>query len=464
MQTLKEKTMNCVVICCDTFRYDMLNHDVVKTPHLDRLVQSGITFTNAFAEGLPTIQARRAMFSGIRSYPWRFAMDSRGLWPPVAGWHRVPSEQTTLAEHLWEHGVVTGLVGDTYHMFKSTQNFVRGMCSWSFIRGQESDNVRSGPRSRVDVTPHLPPGVEKCSHLEQYLLNMLDRHTEEDYLPARVFRRASAWLEENHENAPWFLWIDSFAPHEYWDPPMEFADMYYRTDKSRNFIVPQVINDIDPSEEQIERTKALYYGYVTFVDKWIGRFLDKLEQLHMMDDTAILFTSDHGTELWDKGRFGKGGDRLYGYNTRVPLVVKLPGNDRANTTRDDFVQHFDLFPAISTLMGHPPGAELGLDGRDFVDPARSAPDRIVMAWDNNVSVRDTRWNLILNGAGEDEPRELYDLQRDPDETRNVFAMHPNVVKDFTAFLELTLGAMPYEPAHRGDRRHCPPNVHLLPRP
>ena len=354
-------------------------------------------------------------------------------------------------------------MGDTYHMFKSTQNFVRGMCSWTFIRGQESDNVRSGPRSRVDVSPYLPAGVGRAGHLEQYLMNMLDRRTEEDYLPARVFRRASAWIEENHENAPWFLWIDSFAPHEYWDPPMEFADIYYKTGKSPNFIMPQVINRIDPSAEQIKRTRALYYGYVTFVDKWIGAFLDKLEQLGAADDTAVFFTSDHGTELWDKGRFGKGGDRLYGYNTRIPMLVKLPGNERAGTTRDDFVQHFDLFPAVSTLMGCPAGADLGLDGRDFLNSASSAPAKAIVAWRNNVSVRDTEWNLIIDGLGKGERQELYNLQQDPDETENVFADHPEVVKSFTAFLEQTLGPMPYEPAHRGDSRQCPPNVYLVPR-
>ena len=449
--------MNCVVICCDTFRYDMLGHPVVKVPNIGRLVRRGITFTNAFAEGLPTIQARRTCFTGIRSFPWRFEMGGRGLTPAIPGWHRIPDGQTTLSEYLLEAGVVTGLVGDTYHMFKPTQNFTRGFCCWDFIRGQEGDPVRSGPLSAVDVSPYLPEGRndhKRWPTLTQYLLNMLDRKTEQDYLTPRVFRRACTWLAENRENAPWLLWIDSFAPHERWDPPMEFADAYYTTDKSRNYIQPQLINGTDPAPEEIERTRALYHGYVTFVDKWIGVFLDRLEQMRLLDDTAVIFTSDHGTELWDKGRFGKGGDRLYAYNTRIPLVLRLPGGEGAGSSRDDFVQHQDFFPTISALMGVKPPP--GLDGRDVLDASAKPPEKVIIAWQSNVSVRDREWNMVIDFTGKGDRRELYDLRNDPSESDNVYDQHPEVVGAFTAYLEGTLGPLPYEIRHTGDKRQAPP--------
>lgn len=453
--------MNCVVICCDTFRHDMIDHPVVKVPNLDRLRRDGITFANAFAEGLPTIQARRTCFTGKRSFPWRFAMGSRGLTPAIPGWHRIPDEQTTLAELLFDSGVITGLVGDTYHMFKPTQNFTRGFCSWAFIRGQEGDPVRSGPLSAVDVSPYHPEGIndhKRWPTLTQYLLNMLDRHCEEDYLTPRVFRRACAWLEENRDNAPWFLWIDSFAPHERWDPPMEFADAYFTTDASRNYIQPQLINDTDPSGAEIERTRALYYGYVTFVDKWIGVFLDKLEQMGLYDETTVIFTSDHGTELWDKGRFGKGGDRMYAYNTRIPLIVRQPEGDGGPFVREDFVQHQDFFPAIAVQMGLEPQdlGELDLDGRDFLDADSTPPEKVVTAWGGNVGVRDESWNMVIDSTGKGDRRELYDLAADPEESDNVYAEHPDVVAEMTGCLEATCGPLPYEIKHTGDTRQAPP--------
>ncbi len=453
--------MNCVVICCDTFRHDMIGHPVVKVPNLDRLASEGITFTQAFAEGLPTIQARRTLFTGIRSFPWRFEIGCRGLTPALSGWHRIPDEQTTLSERLIEDGVVTGLVADTYHMFKPTQNFTRGFCSWNFIRGQEGDPVRSGPLSAVDVSPYHPEGKNDLNAwptLTQYLLNMLDRHGEEDYLPSRVFRAATTWLEENRENSPWFLWIDSFAPHERWDPPTEFADAYYRTNKSRDYIQPQLISRRNPAEAEIERTKALYYGYVTFVDKWIGVFLDKLRQMHLMDDTMVVFTSDHGTELWDKGRFGKGGDRLYAYNTGIPLIVRLPGGARGGTVRTDLAQHQDFFPTICAAMGVETGGDLQLDGRDLFDESAQAPEKVVTAWRQNVGVRSREWNLILDSSGGTDRRELYDLTEDPNESTNLYEQHPEVVAEYLAFLEDTLGPLPYEIKHDGDNRQAPPLV------
>jgi len=452
--------MNCVVICCDTFRYDMIGHPVVQTPHLDRLAREGVTFRNAFAEGLPTIQARRTAFTGIRSFPWRFEMGSRGLTPAIPGWHRIPDEQTTLAEWLLEAGVVSGLVGDTYHMFKPTQNFTRGFCSWDFIRGQEGDPVRSGPLSRIDVSPYHPQGLndpKAWPTLTQYLLNMLDRQSEEDYLTPRVFRRACMWLEENRQNAPWFLWIDSFAPHERWDPPMEFADAYCPPGRSRNYIQPQLFNGKkDKTPDEIARTRALYHGYVTFVDKWIGVFLAKLAQMGRLDDTAVLFTSDHGTELMDRDRFGKGGDRLYAYNTRVPLVVRLPGSRQGGTVRNDLVQHQDLFATVCALLGVESPRSPGLDGRDVFDASAAPPEKAIIAWGANVSVRDDRWNLVLDSTRAGDRGELYDLRHDGAEQHNVHGEFPEVVAEFKGFLERTLGPLPYEIRHRGDNRQAPP--------
>jgi len=456
--------MNCVVICCDTFRADMIGHPVVKTPNLDCLVREGINFTGAFGEGLPTIQARRTLFTGIRSFPWRFEMGSRGLNPCIPGWHRIPDEQTTLSEFLLDNDVVTGFVADTYHMFKPTQNFTRGFASWTFIRGQERDPMRSGPKSAVDPTKHLPDG-DYPEHwlqvLTQYLLNMLDRHTAEDYLPARVFRRASAWLEENVDNEPWFLWVDSFAPHERWDPPTEFADAYYVARNSKDYIQPQLINGMEPSEDEIERTRALYHGYVTFVDKWIGRFLDRMADLDLLDSTAIIFTSDHGTELWDKGRFGKGADKLHPYNTRLPLVVRMPGGKGGGTVRDDFAQHQDIFPTVCRIMGVEPADELELDGRDLFDSSAAAPGKVISAWGPNVSIRDKHWNLLMDSTLESDAKKLYDLEQDPTESTDVSQEHPNTVSELVGFMEDMLGKLPYEIRHHGDRRQAPPTIRRL---
>ena len=150
--------MNTIVICCDTLRADVVDHtweDHVDTSHLDQLRENSAVFNNAWGEGEPTIPMRRGFFTGMRSYPWRFHIDDRGSVPNIYGWHAIPTAQTTLAEHLLLNGVATGLVSDVYHMFKPTMNFTRGFMSYDYIRGQESDRVRSGPLASINMKPYL---------------------------------------------------------------------------------------------------------------------------------------------------------------------------------------------------------------------------------------------------------------------------------------------------------------------
>ncbi|MCH8276947.1 MAG: sulfatase-like hydrolase/transferase [Bacteroidetes bacterium] len=173
--------MNVIVICCDTFRAYIVGDgkklSFVRTPNLDDLAAESVVFDRCFAEGLPTIPVRRCVFTGKRSFPWRFGTENEGLQPAGAGWHPIPHELDTLAEILHDAGYATGLVSDLYHMFKPTMNFTRGFLSWRFVRGQENDGYRSGPLSRIDLAAHTPednPDPADYTTVAQYLLNMLD--------------------------------------------------------------------------------------------------------------------------------------------------------------------------------------------------------------------------------------------------------------------------------------------------
>ncbi len=227
--------MNLVVICLDTFRADMIGPGKkmshVETPHLDALASESVSFERAFGEGQPTLQMRRAFFTGRRSFPWRYNYDRRGHWHHAPGWHKIPPDQDTLAEILVQRGYMTGLVADTYHMFKPTMNYTRGFCTYEFVRGQETDNWRGGTLEMIEeqLRRHTrqPPQSWRMLGLAQYLWNQRGREREEDYQCARVFRAAVDWLDDNAANAPFFLWIDSFDPHEPWDPPTEYADRYF---------------------------------------------------------------------------------------------------------------------------------------------------------------------------------------------------------------------------------------------
>ncbi|MDP6040546.1 MAG: sulfatase-like hydrolase/transferase, partial [Candidatus Latescibacteria bacterium] len=285
--------MNVICICCDTFRADIIGPDkklsFVETPNLDQLMRESVVFDRAYGEAQPTIQMRNALFTGHRTYPYLENPNHRGL-PGGFGWHPIPHTRTTIAETLFDAGYVTGLVADVFHMFKPNMNFTRGFMHWNFVRGQEADPLHCGPIDAVDLGPHVPEeelGDLRNAGIRQYLIGIQDRRTELDYFTPQVMNGAIRFLEDNYQRPPFFLWIDSFAPHEYWDPPMYFADKYFKDSGAKDFILPQVMNRMEKDEANVERTKALYYGYVTFVDKWLGALLNKIDDMKLWDDTGV---------------------------------------------------------------------------------------------------------------------------------------------------------------------------------
>jgi len=467
---------NLIVICLDTFRADIPGQDqalsFVRTPNIDRLAQESVVFSRCYAEGLATMPVRRCWFTGVRSFPWRFDTPSEGMHMRVGhGWHPIPHDQDTMAELLHDAGYMTGFIADTFHLFKPCCNFTRGFMSWEQIRGHENDFLRTGPLDRIDLAAHVPDDEAspvKHPTLAQYLLNALDRSYEEDYYAARVFRTAAKWVEDNRSNAPFFLWIDSFSPHELWDPPRYYADAYFSDPSVKDYILPQVVNRLDhPTEAEVERTKALYYGFVTYVDRWIGHLLTTLDATRLWDDTIVMFVSDHGTELMDKGQFSKSASKLFPYTTRLNWFIRHPDGPRG-VTCDAWTQSHDFFPTTMALLGASPGASdghdvwpLGLAGfreaKICLSPSTSTPrDHVLTGCQHYVCVRDDRFSVHVDvsQSRENAVTAVFDLAADPDETNNAAGRHPDVEKQAIERVEAVAGPLPaefheYQPRYNG---------------
>ncbi len=445
-----------VVICLDTFRADILGANAklsfVSTPNLDALRQRSVVFERAFGEGQPTLQTRRSFFTGRRSFPWRYNFDRRGLWHHNPGWHKIPPEQDTLAEILLRRGYYTALVSDTYHMFKPTVNFSRGFVSYDFLRGQENDNWEP-----LDVTAgeallrrHVrdPENWRRHGTLLQYLSNQGGRESEEEFQCARVFRRAAEWLRRARKNAPFFLWIDSFDPHEPWDPPRSYADKYYGGAEwdGLDFIMPGAMGPA-ATEQERKRVAALYCGEVSFVDRWVGELLRTLTEVDAWKDTIVVLLSDHGTELDDHGVFGKGPAHLHPYNTQINWLVRHPRVSQ-DVTVGQFVQTHDLLPTVLHLLGLPP---VPCDGenvwRYVEDPRRPGRDHVVIGWADfssgvtgaRASVRTDEWNYVVTCQADDRGEELYALRFDPGERTNVAGVHREVARRLRGMVEEVVG-------------------------
>ena len=153
---------NVVLVILDSLRKDHVGaygNDWIKTPNLDALSKESLRFERAYPESIPTICARRAIHTGLRTWPFRNWTPPPGETFMPAGWQHIPEDQTTLSEVLFNYDFNTVLLSDTEHLFKATMNFQRGFMVYDWIRGQERDRYR--PTMTVpeeEVAKRVVPG------------------------------------------------------------------------------------------------------------------------------------------------------------------------------------------------------------------------------------------------------------------------------------------------------------------
>jgi len=420
--------MNIIGIMLDSFRQDHVSFynggapvfdgvPACRTPNLDAFAEECVVFDNAYPGGLPTIPVRTELFTGHLTLPYR-------PWQPLA------EEDISVAEILRPEGYVCGIISDCYHYRAPGMNFHRGFHAYRWIRGQEYDPWASHPpRRNLDdyVNEHYDAAWR--GRVAQFLANTDDFAREEDWFHARVEDEAIDWLEENRDYPRVFAWIDSFDPHEPWDPPARF-DTYTDVGRGRGgkrLIMPmggQAERWATP--EEMRHIQGLYAGEAAFVDHCLGRLFHALQDLGYFDDSVIVLLADHGHPLADHGKFLKGGDRLYNELLKVPFMIRLPGGAGARRT-EAIVQFHDVLPTLLDLAGlaNDTGA---MQGRSFLPVLRGDGDThrqvIVTGYHEapDRCVRDRTWSYVQRPEG--EPDELYNLVDDPRERTNLIDRHP----------------------------------------
>ena len=451
----KRPPKNLVFIVADTFRADHLGcygSTTVKTPRLDELAREGTTFTSAYADGLPTIPCRRVYHTGKSIVPMR----KHGGWIPLKGGRK------TLAQVLRAKGFVTGFIADTYHYFKPGMNFHTGFHSWQWIRGQESDPWRSGPREEFDPRKHMPAHLWSQRYdalMRQYMMNTQDFQADDDYFCARTLLAGLEWLKRNAGKRRCMLWLDTFDPHEPWDAPKRFRDMYYDKYPCERFLFGYGVRHRDIKPDDLPAIRGLYAAECSFVDMWVGRFVEGVRKLGLLDDTIIVFSTDHGTHLGEEGCVQKTAALLNSCVAQLPLIVRHPDPAFAGKRIDALVGGADYMPTLLDLLGvqH----KLPLDGQSFwplaTGGAEALHDHVVTEFGPFAAVRDRAWHYFQNTRvkGGFEPGfvqqrteqikkgvvgvpHLYDLKTDPQERTNVALDHPDVVAKMQGLLKKRL--------------------------
>lgn len=424
--------MNLVTIIIDSLRADHVGingNSWIKTPNLDALGRESVRFTRAFPESLPTVQVRKALHTGRRTYPFRNWTPYKPA--PTQGWTPLDEKDATMAEILQGKGYRTALITDLYHIFRPGMNFHRGFDEWRFIRGQEFDVYRSGSLGEIRSEKYLTPKMDRnrlpAKMLPSYLRNTELRQSEEDYFAPQVFKSATRWLEENYKTQNFFLCIDCFDPHEPFDPPQYYRDLYDPGYKGIEVILPFYSEDLDYlSEAELNHVRALYAGEVTMVDTWLGYFLRKMEQMKMMENTVVVLITDHGHLLGENRRIGKPPAGLYPELTDLVFFIKYPGQEPKII--DTFVYDHDYFPTVFHLLGEPiPEQSEGKNLWDLVEGKKqNFYDYVTSILKSWVCVVDDRYRLICRTTGK-EPR-LYDLKQDPTHAKDIADKHPEIVQ------------------------------------
>ena len=318
--------LNLIEICVDTWGTHFLGcygNEWIKTPNVDRLASKSAVFEHCYPETLPTIPTRRVLYTGRRIFPTK-QIAQPGDNVKISGWHQLYAEDITFAEMLTASGYTTAQISDLYHTFKPGKNFHRGFQCWRWIRGQEADRLESGPKSKIDMTKYTHASREPSRGVHQYLMNRYGWKHEEDWLPAQLFQDAMRWLDRNTDEKPFYLLVESFAPHEYWDPHDDYYHLYMKSKYDGPKLISSPGTTENLSDVEVEHVKALYSGYVTMVDHWIGRLLDKVESMGLLEKTLVVFTGDHGTLVGEQGQIHKGERRMRDQVNHVPLMVWDP--------------------------------------------------------------------------------------------------------------------------------------------
>jgi arylsulfatase A-like enzyme len=260
------------------------------------------------------------------------------------------------------------------------------------------------------------------------------------HIDAYVGAQARTCIENDLPPSPWFLWVSFNGPHNPWDPPSEYSRMYLDKELPRakwrqgelatkpkeetrvrfNYtrqVVDLIDRNPDRRDEIIHRIRAGHYGGLTFIDKQLDGIFDTLEKKGILDETLILFSSDHGSHLGDHDLIHKG--TIYDSSARVPFIVHSPGRIQAGTTRA-FAGHVDIMPTLLSLAGAP--LPPGLEGTDLspvlLGKAPSVQSHVIIEIRGGTGIVTDKWKMMI--YPKDGDGALYDLAADPDELTNLY--------------------------------------------
>jgi arylsulfatase len=418
----------------------------VRTPHIDRIAAQGIVFTNSVTNSPVCIPARFSLATGL--YP-----HNTGVWTNTRV-TLLPSA-TTWMQVLRDSGYHTSLFGKTHLHSKDPlapheSSDLRKREPLLHAYGFNEVNEIPGPQAATRVICQMTLEWERKGLLHAFRRDMYERHTSKlpiirpsplglnDYYDVYVAKKAARYLRSYNDPRPWFCWLGFAGPHAPYDTPEPYASMYspkempepvvWTSDvargsrhRPRGWLDRKFASEAGAiSPGLAKKLRANYAGSVTLIDDCVGEMVEAIRSRGELEQTAIVFSSDHGEMNGDFGLLNK--SNMLDGAVRIPLLIQTPATSkdhRKRATIDDPVELMDIGPTIVEISGGQVFARQF--GRSLVpvltDPTRRHRSDAMVEHRHEIMLFSELWKMTLNRKG--EPYLLFQRDRDPQERCNL---------------------------------------------
>jgi len=457
MSKPKENQPNIIVLMAEQQRADTIHGlgcDWMITPNLDKLAAEGVAFTQAFCSAATCVSSRASFYTG--RYPHNSGIYAFQNYNGALNWsHRLAEAGyycTSIGKmHCGEKGGVHG-----FHEKIAEQG---NKCS-PWFKNHEGKREKSLWCKELEAAGFEPP-LNLHNEMPDFYerLGAVVWSLPDEWHPDTwVAGKTVDWLERAQLEKPLFLHVGFLGPHDLFDPPRKYIDMYDDRDipeprqvegekagmPKELFLNLDAMNNLSDkydrskqgsitavqtkyaTPERIRTMRKHYYANCTMIDEQIGRVMKKLEEKGLLDNAIVLFTSDHGESMYDHGLIYKG--HMYDTVVNIPLIIRRSGEDKPGRRCPDLVSQLDamqylldaagveaedldgisLKPVMEENTGHTRKYVFCEEGKSTL---RMAPDLIAM-------IRSAEYKLI-HYAG-NHTGQLFDLSADPGETRNLW--------------------------------------------
>jgi iduronate 2-sulfatase len=446
-QQPQPRRTNVLLIMADDLNDDVgtFGHKIVKTPNLDRLAARGVRFDRAYTQFPLCSPSRVSLLTGLRP-------DTTKIYELQTDFRTILPDAVTLPQMFKRNGYVSARVGKIYHYGNPGQIGTSGLddpASWDLVV-----NPRGVDKDEETKLTNLTPARGLGSALAYYASPAPD----EEHTDGKVAAEVIALLEKNKDR-PFFIGAGFYRPHCPFIAPRKYFDMYPLDRIAAPKWSPGDVEKVPPpawfttppnwnvSEEGVRATIQAYYASISFLDANVGRLLDALDRLGLAENTIVVFISDHGYLLGERGQWMK--QMLFERSARAPLIVAGAGVSAKGQPSQRIVEFVDLYPTLADLAGLTPPP--GLHGRSLT-PLLKDPKA---AWDHpavtqvrrgnatngffmGYSVRTEQWRYVEWDDGK-RGTELYDEKADPAELHNL-AADPDRAKIVAEMQALLRGA------------------------